>query len=202
MGIHSDCLNLFREECKTEDALDRLWRAAVSRSPWRGAPNFDLDQDTKLTVELVHEKAKSFGVSGLTLLPPELILMIRDYSKSGMFWRYISALSFSRELSAAPINTDLSSAPTSMPLDSISAWVRGREPLSFQSPDHLPLVRLTVDSRGIRQIERLPHRPSFHPWRSDNMAFAIQEESQLKDITTQFKVMLFFKKILPKSNAV
>ncbi len=32
VGIHSDCFSLFREECKAEDALDRLWVAAA-RNP-------------------------------------------------------------------------------------------------------------------------------------------------------------------------
>lgn len=191
---------MFKEECKTEDALDRLW-IAVARRSWRGAPNLQLDCDTKLAADLVYEKADKYGIPGLRLLPPELIRMIRDHFESGTFWRYISVVSFGRELSAISRDSNLPSPITSIPLCNISAWSRGREPTLLQSPDRPPIIRLTIDYRGIRQIERLPRWPSCQYWRSNNMAFAIQEESQLRTVTTQVKVVAFSNKLIPRSNA-
>ncbi|ORY58252.1 uncharacterized protein BCR38DRAFT_448479 [Pseudomassariella vexata] len=196
VAIHSDCFKMFKKECTTKDALNRLWTAVVSRSPWRGAPNFQLDRDTNLAIDLVCEMAEKYGIPSLRLLPPELIRMIQDYSQSGTFWRYISVTSFSRELSVASVN------PISILLCNISTWVRGREPTLLESPGHPSIIRLTMDSRGIREIERLSHRPPYQHWRSDNMAFAIQEESHLGNITTQYKVVPLSKTMVPRSNAV
>ncbi len=136
----------------------------------------------------------NYGIPRLRLLPPELIAMIRDFSESGTFWRYISVLSFGRELSAASTNTASPSPTTSLPLTNISAWTRGREPTLLQPSDRSEIVRLTIDYRGIRQIERLPRRPSYQQLRSDSAAFAIQEENELRNVTTLFKVGLFLRK--------
>ena len=169
---------------------------AAARSPWRGAPNLHLECDTNLAVELAYEKARVYGIPGLKLLPPELIEMVRGHSESGTFWRYISAMSFGRELSKTPIGTAASSLATSIPLGDILGWTRGREPTLVQSPDRSLVVRLTIDYRGIRQVERLPRRPPYQQFRSDSMAFAIQDEDQLRDIIVQFKVRLLSGKVI------
>ena len=189
VGVHSDCLSVFQEVCKAEDALDRLWVAAA-RSPWRGAPNLHLGCATNLAVELVYERSRVYGIPCLRLLPPELIEMIRDYSESATFWRHISALSFGIELSTTPAQTASPSLATSIPLCDILAWTRGQEPTLVQPPDRSPVIRLTIDYRGIRQVERLPRKSQYQQFRSDNMAFAIEDEDQLKDIIVQFKVRL------------
>ncbi|KAH8900409.1 hypothetical protein GQ53DRAFT_128073 [Thozetella sp. PMI_491] len=186
VGVHSDCLHLFQEECQAEDALGRLWMAVVSRSPWRGAPNLHLDRDGNLAPELVYEKADQYGIPSLKSLPPELIQMVRDYSESGTFWRYISVVNLGREL-LATIASRAPSPVSSIPLCDIKAWTRGGEPELLQSPERPPVMRLTFDSRGIRQVERLPSRPSYRHWRSENMAFAVHEESDLEGIIGQFK---------------
>ena len=196
VGIHSECFDLFSQECKSEDALDRLWTVAVSRSLWPGAPNLRLDLDTHLSVELVYERAEQLGIPRLRLLPLELIQMIGEYSDSESFWRYIGALSFGRRLAAAPLNA------TSIPLCNISAWKRGTEPALFQTPDHPPLVRLTIDYRGIRQVERLPSRPPYQQGHSDKLAYVIEEERRIAGVTAQLKVISSSETKIPKSNAV
>jgi hypothetical protein len=185
--VHSDCFALFKDVCRSKDALGRLWMASVSRRPWRGAPNLELDHDTHLAVDLVYQKAERCGIPELAFLPPELIRLIRDYSESARFWRYISAVSLSKELLASCSEAD----SVSTPLCNISAWARGRDPTISQSSENSPLMRLTFDRRGIKQVERMSSRPSYQHQRSDNLAFAIQEESQMERITAHVKVILF-----------
>ncbi|KAF4958259.1 hypothetical protein FGADI_2425 [Fusarium gaditjirri] len=58
-----------------------------------------LDRETRLDIDIVREKAEVYGIRLLKLLPAELIHMIREYSDSATFWRYIHVLSIARELS-------------------------------------------------------------------------------------------------------
>lgn len=191
IGIHSDCFLLFRQQCEIEDALDRLWMAIFSRSPWRGAPNFQLENSTNPAVELVYKKAARFGIPGLRLLPPEIVEMIKQYSKYATFWRYLSVLALCEELVEVSYRAKASSQLISLPLSRISDWERGREPSLLQSSENPPFTRLTIDYRGIRQVERLPSRPPYQPWRSNNTVFAIHQESQIGNVTTEFKVVQF-----------
>lgn len=190
MGIHEDCFKVFREDCKIEDAFERVWFAVVSRRPWRGVPSLPLDDDTNAAVELVRERAEKLGIPGLRSLPSELIQMIRDYRKSEDFWRYIAVLNVSRDISAASVNTNLPSPTLTIPLCNISAWARGKGQGLLHSAANPPIIRLTIDGRGIRQVERLPRRPMYQQCRADNVAYVIQEESQLEDVQAQLKVDL------------
>ncbi|KAI1873757.1 uncharacterized protein JN550_003026 [Neoarthrinium moseri] len=183
IAIHSDCFRIFSQEVKADDALERLWVAAVSRSSWRMAPSLRLEQDTNVDVDLVYEKAAIQGVPRLRLLSPELVQMVRDHSKPATFWRYISVLSFSRELAAASSDRSL---PTSIPLQNFAAWARGREAVLLEPPGEPPVIRLTIDAHGIKEVERLPRRRSYHPWRSDKMVYMIEEASSLGDYNTLY----------------
>ncbi|KAH6874069.1 hypothetical protein B0T10DRAFT_415763 [Thelonectria olida] len=193
VGVHYDCFVLFKNECTTRDALDRLWMVAVSRSPWRGALDPGLDHDANLAVDLVYEKAEVYGIPELRALPAELIRLIRDYSEAATFWRYICATSLGRELARSSADSN----SLSTPLSSISGWARGGEPVISQ-PEDSSLVRLAFDSRGIKQIERISSRPTYQHRRSDNLAYAIHEESQLRNATANFKYRIL-RLELPKS---
>ncbi|KAM0811875.1 putative Heterokaryon incompatibility domain-containing protein [Seiridium cardinale] len=195
VALHADCLKLFKEECKAEDALDRMRMAAICRRPWIGAPDLRLDGHKDLGVEVVHEKAESLGIYRLRLLPLELLRMIQGYSEFAIFWRYISIVSFARQFSVAPATTDLSAPIRSIPLGDISVWTRGEEPKLLQSPDHLPFVRLTLDCRGIRQIERLPRQPPYQPACSSDLAFIVEKMSDVEDVTIQLKYNISYLKL-------
>lgn len=185
VALHSDCFKLFRKECSIDDALDRLWTMATARSPWPDAPKHYLGSHKDISVDLIYEKAERHGMPQLKLLPPELIHMIRDCSQSGTFWRYITVQSISRELSTI---SSSSRASISAPLRDVMTWARGREMTLLRSSNNPPFMRLTVDSRGIRQIESLLCRPLYQQHRSDQAAFAMLDRSQLEDATIHVKV--------------
>ncbi|KAK8035332.1 hypothetical protein PG993_010327 [Apiospora rasikravindrae] len=188
VAVHTDCFDLFMEECQTEDALDRLWATAVSRTPWRGAPHLHLGRDATFDMELICAKAERHGIPGMRLLPPELVRIVYDHSSLATFWRYVAIVSLARELRKTPMD------PVSLPLREVSAWTRGRGPPSLlQSPsEQSPFsIRLTFDGHGIRQIERLSGIPPFRRWKSENMRFVILTEGvhdQLEKIMVQYKV--------------
>ena len=187
VAIHPDCLALFQSHCRRENALDRLWARIEARRIWRGAPSLRLDSATNLDIGLVCAKAEGCGIPGLRRLPPELIYMVYELSEKATFWRYVAIVSLGRELEAAP------PASRTLPLRSVSAWTRGAEPSqsSQQSPDHPPILRLTIDRRGLAQIERLSERPPYRRGRSDSMAYVVltEGEDDLENIIMHYKVI-------------
>lgn len=144
-----------------------------------------LDRETGLDIEIVRENAEAYGIRLLKLLPAELIQMIQEYSDSATFWRYIHALSIARELSR--LQSDAAPPVTSIPLCNILSWTRG-DCAAVLSSDCPPVVRLTLDHRGIRMIERLS-KSSYHPKRSDKEAFVIAPAICFQDVVAVLKVM-------------
>lgn len=163
---------------------------AESRSPWRGAPNLNLESFEYIAADLVYEKAEKLGIPQLRLLPPELIQMVQDCSPSGLFWRLSAVQAISRELSAIPPSS--SALATSALLRDISSLVRGQEPDFVQATNLLPFLRLTIDDRGVRRIESLPRRPSYKQQHAVHLAFAILDRGQLEQTTVHIKVVVFF----------
>jgi hypothetical protein len=185
VGLHSTCLDLFREHCKIENAVERLWITIGKRNLWQRAPILQLDRETGLDIEIVREKAEAYGIRILKLLPPELIHMIREYSDSATFWRYIHVLSLARELSC--LQPDVVPRIAWIPLCNILSWTRG-DYAAMLSSNCPPLVRLTLDYRGIRKIERLS-KSSYEPKRSDREAFVISPAICFQDVVAVLKVM-------------
>ncbi|KAK2692253.1 hypothetical protein QWA68_008194 [Fusarium oxysporum] len=183
VGLHSTCLNLFQEHCKIDNAVDRLWITIGKRNLWQRAPMLQLDRETGLDIEIVREKAEAYGIRLLKLLPAELIHMIQEYSDSATFWRYIHVLSIARELSR--LQSDAAPPVTSIPLCNILSWTRG-DCAAVLSSNCPPVVRLTLDHRGIRKIERLS-KSLYEPRRSDREAFVISPAICFQDVVAVLK---------------
>lgn len=181
--MHSDCFALFTRECVLEDLLDRLWILAAWRNPWRGAPNFYLPDKTRVTMVFL-ESAEKLGMPKLKRLPPEIIDAIHSYSERSLFCRYVSVLSLVREL-----DREASRDTLSLPLRQVLTWERGGQLARMAGSADLPIVRLTIDSRGIKEVERLPRQPPQSTQRTDTMVFVIQEESQLEGVIVHVKVL-------------
>lgn len=111
----------------------------------------------------------------LRRLPTEIAEIIRDHSSEhGLFWRYSSARSLADELSQTVPTT-----VESLPLCELLSWERGGLPVLTTASDCLPVVRLTIDSRGIKRAESLPKGTAEDHYRSDKMLFVVQDRSQL-----------------------
>lgn len=152
--------------------------------PWRQAPAIVLPEDTNVTSGAVAIVAKGYGLPELLGMPPGIKQMVRDYSQSSLFWRLVVALDLAAQFNAVP-----SSNFSSIPVRQEAEWERGCIPIQSQALDHLPIVRLTIDSRGIRKLERLPAgEPQYSSRRFDNLIFIIEDQGRFDGITALFKV--------------
>lgn len=177
---HSDCYNLLTQSCDVSNHLDYLWILTAWRAPWRQAPYFHLRDAITKTGESVFE---ALNMSSMRKLPAEILNMIRDYSASSMIWRFqtVSGL-------AERFPTTTTDHLLSLPLQTVSAWKRGGQVMTAERADMLPVMRLTIDSWGIREIERLVESPEFGRRRTDGLVFVLLSHQSLKGINAKFKV--------------
>ncbi|XP_044721677.1 uncharacterized protein HRG_04592 [Hirsutella rhossiliensis] len=49
------------------------------------------------------------------------------------------------------------------------------------------VIRLTIDSRGIKKVENLPERPRFQRWRTNGLVFVILDHTCLEGVMAHFK---------------
>lgn len=160
---------------------DHMWVNTAWRVPWRRKTGLDLEAHVVLPA---HSVLDNLGLSGIKRLPLEVLDMIREFSADSVFWRYNTVLDFSRGLSSLP-----STPRQVMPLDRVRAWQRGELPITEKEGDpHLPVMRLTIDVKGIRKIERLSEHPRFKPGRTDHLAFIVLDEDSIIGIRAMFKV--------------
>jgi hypothetical protein len=126
-------------------------------------------------------------MAGLATLPPEISAKIYQHYPDSQLGRCVAVLGLSRHLSGirAP-------ALTSWPLRRILSWKRGEEPVLTPSPETPPETesfRLTIDCRGLLEIERLDERPAYSGRHSDSLVYAfLPDEVDAIDATVHFKV--------------
>ena len=178
---HSDCFEFIAQCCKLDDYLDYLWVVTAWRTPWRQAPHFRLKEPVIKPDWSVLDK---LGIS-LRSLPLEILQMIhKKYSTTSLVWRLNAASNLSRQLP-----TTLSADLLSIPLHAVVAWKRGGQPITEQIVNQIaPVIRLTIDSWGIQEVERLPGNPECRGRRTDGLVFIILDQKSLKGITACFKV--------------
>ncbi len=107
-----------------------------------------------------------------------------EVAPTGACTAFNHVLNLVRGLSAAPED------PLSAPLTTVSSWERGGQSQLFGVPAALPITRITIDSRGIKAVERLAERPRQSGRRSDDAGFVFGDESQLRGINAKFKVFI------------
>ena len=182
---HTDCFELFTRSYMRLDAQDRLWRATAWRKPWRDVPAMVLHEDAHVSTESVATVANEYGLSQLLGMPPEIRQIIRSHSEPALFWRLTAALDLAAQLHATP-TSDL----TSVPLRDVSGWERGCLPSLSKDSHPLQIIRITIDSRGIKKLERLPAgEPRYSNRRFDTMAFVIMDQGCFDGVIALFKVL-------------
>lgn len=166
-----------------DDKMDRLFTAATWRYPWKNVPAMklepSLDLDGGRSLDLA---AEICGMPNLLNLPFELAEMVRDFARPSTLWRFASVLNLVASLSVDPFST-----MESIPLSDISSWERGSAPTTSPAGND-PVIRLTIDSRGLRMIERLPEMPNPAEFRTDSFAYAVEHEQVFKGVTADFSL--------------
>ncbi|KND90843.1 hypothetical protein TOPH_04652 [Tolypocladium ophioglossoides CBS 100239] len=110
--------------------------------------------------------------------------MVHRHSATSLFWRYNAASELTKRLTAS------SNQLLSIPLCPVSAWHRGGKPVTAETTHQLPVIRLTIDSWGITEVERLSGYPRFKRWRTDRLIFVILDQGCLEGVTAHFKLGL------------
>ncbi|PTB70417.1 hypothetical protein BBK36DRAFT_1107697 [Trichoderma citrinoviride] len=159
VALHQDCYEILTARCRLKDTqllLRRLLEVASWRKPWRGARPLLLPRNVdKPRLDVV---AKHLGLPQLSALPVELADMILQRSADALLWRGIAAWRLAECLASM---RDDPRQPQIMWLREILSWERGGELVTSQLQALPPVVRLTLDSDGIRCVERLSGQPAY-----------------------------------------
>lgn len=190
-AIHARCFHYFRHNCPGKAVLDRLWQNGAWRQPWDGAPAVFLFRDAKLPssqalASVVRRLGRNSLFQAMQCLPEEIIMQIYELSEESPFWSLVKAIDLSLHLTVSvPVS------PSQVSLDTIRQWRRGQRPQLVASDSivtSLPIVRLTLDSRGVYQVERLPKWPQEGRKAEDRLAFIVDYVARFKDAEALFEV--------------
>ncbi|CEJ95157.1 hypothetical protein VHEMI10655 [[Torrubiella] hemipterigena] len=171
VAVHNDCFGSI-PKLTTVYTIDHLWITISWRSPWRQAPYFQLEDMTPKPDFAALDK---LGIPLIRRLPPEIVHIIYKYSQTSDFWRYCDMFSLGRSL------VPLSKPPFSVPLGDISTWTRGGQ-VERITDQGLPIIRLTIDSWGLKKIESLSSYPKFKNWRTDHLRYVVTDRSKVNGI--------------------
>ncbi|KAM0478576.1 hypothetical protein ACHAPX_005165 [Trichoderma viride] len=177
--IHTDCYNLFRQQCTASDSLYRLWLTAAWRRPWHGAPSFRLAPDAD-AIKTMRLAATACSLPQLAAVPAEILQIIGAYAQPSPLSRYRTVI----DLAADWSGRELSCQP-SLPLSEIALWERDGHAVVEGDLD--PIVKITIDCWGLKRIERLTDYPPFAGNRSDTEVYIIETQDRLRDVRVQFQ---------------
>lgn len=185
------------------EAMQRLWIAALWRSPWQKAPFLVLFQEDNAVLPGPDAALyRRLGLPGMARLPPELAVLIRRASHDSPLWRLNAAACLAASLATARGDGAAAVLPASIALLEVDAWERGG-PLRRRSVDAgmpetaaeppgtaaQPAVRLAFDARGLLRIERLPSRPAYDGTMSaGTLAYSVADEASLAGARVHFQV--------------
>lgn len=191
-SIHLDCFKLFLRECTWKDKLGLLCILATWRLPWRRAPNTLRLRDgiNKLALPCESVMERLDLPTNITRYPAEVRQIIYQLSWPSPFWHVASLLHLVSNLSAAEAIGDVDS----IRLCDISKWERGQRAPAQCHMRKSSYVRVTIDSRGIREMERLVDFPAFEHRPHEAAYFAFFDERNLHEYTAHFQVIEY---ILP-----
>ena len=165
---------------KLQDNMDSLWIATAWRSPWRQAPYLRL-QEPLIVPDF--SAINRLGLSQMRTLPPEILQIIYQHSKTSPLWKYGAVTDLARSIISPP------SSCVSLPLCEISAWTRGSVVETLHR-DRSPILRLTIDSYGIKSIESLSSYPEHRLWRTDYFVYVVTERSNVGGVIANHHVSI------------
>lgn len=179
--MHFECYEFVAQRSNT---VDYLWVVAAWRTPWHRAPKFRLEEKVIKSVSSVFNH---INIPRIRSLPPEILQIIYEYSATSIIWRFNIASEVIQQL-IIPSSDYL----LSIPLYKVSAWKRSSQPRTIEIAYNLPVVRLTINSQGIREVKRLPGNPPFRRWRTDDLIFVILNYKLVDSAVVYFKVIRLY----------
>lgn len=193
IAYHQDCYATFIHACSLapEQARERLWLSSMAR--YIGSHRFYY-MATRFTVfdmseVAIRAVARAYGLPELARCPIEIIQLIQKYSSSKVFlWRAIMAYTLALQLDSLP-----QQRLTEYRLVDIVRWKRGEilvpthpEDL-YSDDDEKSVMRITLDLRGIKEIERLPCHPQYSGSSIRSLYFIVEKLATLRQFTACVK---------------
>ncbi|KAL7922270.1 hypothetical protein ACQKWADRAFT_84052 [Trichoderma austrokoningii] len=192
--MHTDCFHMCYEALKNDgrdlnkhdlkEGLRRLWLAATWRYAWRTMAPLKMPGHHTLTNPLpsMIQKICDFRRK----FTPEIARLIQSYSSSSVLWRLCCAHQLIEELQSAE-----SDKAVTCSLSKVLHWFRGSSPKFVENEQVLhPFVRLIMDSRGIKSIERIPessaNKAFYIP--SHSSVFITELAEKLKTVEVEFQL--------------
>lgn len=198
--VHDDCMHLFRQRASSKAALDCLWRVAFWRKPWRAAPPLFLPEAINVGPESLAAVSLHCSIPKLAELPYEIVEEIYQHSSSAIFWRTAAAIELGKS-----IKTSLEHGSTpdnfSVSVRDVFAWERGGALVAHHNQSMLPIIRVMIDSRGVKKVERLANTDHWDLERYDQYAFVLEHESKFENVNLHIKVNKYAR-IIPRSSFV
>lgn len=182
-AAHHQCLTVYLKQCglPIRQGLDCVRTIALFRNPWSKLPQMRLRPYDPIHAGVMDRIAARSGLARLRSLPSELLYAIRQLSPHAFLWRTISTLALANQAS-------LLIEPTqTFALADIRQWCRGSKGLAF-AYDQQSLIKITVDSSGIREIERLHEWPPCCLQTSEFESYVVEEAARLRGVKVQLKV--------------
>lgn len=191
--VHEDCFNMYTGCTGSgQDALRYLWFFSLWRQPWDRAKTLQGIRPLPREEFLCSRPAVSYVLDKLgmpdfaSFLPWEIISNVFDFSKDAPLWKAVQAVTAALEHRQQRVDSF-----TLVPALEIASWKRGDAyPELIEASDKMEqLVRFTIDSQGIGQIDRIekasPLEPSFATHKHE---FLAAEEEELQLVKVIFKV--------------
>ena len=165
--VHEDCFNMYTG-CAGSDqgALRYLWFFSLWRQPWDRTKTLQGIRPLPREEFLCSRSAVSYVLGKLgmldfsSLLPWEIISNVFDFSKDAPLWKAAQAVTAALDHRQQRVD-----GFTLVPALEIASWKRGDAyPELLETPDKTEqLVRFTIDSQGISQVDRIEKSSPLEP---------------------------------------
>ncbi|KAF5577393.1 hypothetical protein FPCIR_12161 [Fusarium pseudocircinatum] len=153
----------FPETYHGKPALERVWIAAAWRIPWvvrssQSMPHIGYIEPGLVSIS--SSAAEGLGIPQLASLPSEVLQLIVAYSRGSLVWRYPIIITRAEELSRSD-ESSFKDDDMLYNLGTVKKWHRGQDAEFDEDPSESFVFRLTLDSHGLLDIERLPEWPEY-----------------------------------------
>ncbi|KAH7208007.1 hypothetical protein BKA60DRAFT_611097 [Fusarium oxysporum] len=185
--LHADCYCLFLQTYREKPVLERLWVAAVWRTPWIVSslkPSTQLDIVDNGLVSISLSTAEILGLPQLTTLPSEVLQLIRAYSRGSFIWTYPAIKAKAEEM--ARFDESMSKDDGMQHnLRIVKEWHRGQDTELDEDPPESGVFRFTLDSNGL--LERLSDWPEYKSCRYRTHKYFFIDSAEAQRTWVYFK---------------
>jgi hypothetical protein len=109
--------------------------------------------------------------------------MVRSLSSDALLWRIVSLLGTLDEISLGLVKQT-----TNKPVNQICQWERGKVIHYTSCVSSLSVVRICIDWRGVKRLERFTANDTLNMDTGSCFAFIIGKSEDFDDVIAEFRV--------------